>query len=176
MAMGFVDLLEQYSIYHDKVFLIWMKKQRLRKSTKEGFHQFWYLGGVRSTVSRVLENLTFKITEGLDQNWCFPGSALLAVSDPGKHQFWSEPSEILNLRSSNILFFPLSRPNSTRFMELLEGHPFQYSKKHKKDILQLHIKLWYIIFQYLDDKKHDKNVRSPELLSRQVGNKEHQKP
>ena len=26
MAMGFVDLLGQYSIYHDKVFLIWMKK------------------------------------------------------------------------------------------------------------------------------------------------------
>ena len=26
MAMGLVDLLGQYSIYHDKVFLIWMKQ------------------------------------------------------------------------------------------------------------------------------------------------------
>ena len=45
-----------------------------------GFHQVWYQGGVRSTVYGVLEDLKFKISEGLDQNWCFPGSAQLAVS------------------------------------------------------------------------------------------------
>ena len=67
---------------------------------------------MRSTVSGVLEDLTFKISEGSDQNWCFPGSALLAVSaklrqPTGQIQentkFESELSEILNLRSSNTL-------------------------------------------------------------------------
>ena len=67
-----------------------------------------YQGGVKSTVSWVFEDLKFKISEGYNQNWCFPDSAQLAVSvtetanwaESGKHQFWSEPSEILNLRSS----------------------------------------------------------------------------
>ena len=40
-----------------------------------------YQGGVKSTVFCVFEDLKFKISEGYDQNW-------------------SEPSEILNLRSS----------------------------------------------------------------------------
>ena len=44
------------------------------------FKNFLYQGGVKSTVSMVFEDLMFKISEGLDQNWCFPGSALLAVS------------------------------------------------------------------------------------------------
>ena len=35
---------------------------------------------MKSTVSGVFEDLKFKISEGSDQNWCFPGSALLAVS------------------------------------------------------------------------------------------------
>ena len=50
---------------------------------------------MKSTVSGVYEALKFKISEGYKQNWSCPGSALLAVS------VWSEPSEILNLRSSN---------------------------------------------------------------------------
>ena len=54
------------------------------------FKNFLYPGGVKSTVSWVFEDLKFKNSEGYDQNWCFPDSA----------QFWSEPSEILNLRSS----------------------------------------------------------------------------
>ena len=37
-------------------------------------------GGVEATVSGVVEDLKFKISEGLDQNWCFPDSAQLAVS------------------------------------------------------------------------------------------------
>ena len=45
------------------------------------FKHFLYQGGVKSTVFWVLEDLKFKISEGYDQ-------------------FWSEPSEILNLRSS----------------------------------------------------------------------------
>ena len=40
----------------------------------------WYQGILKATVSGVVEDLKFKISEGLDQNWCFPGSALLAVS------------------------------------------------------------------------------------------------
>ena len=45
------------------------------------FKNFLYQGGVRATVSWVFEDLKFKISEGYDQ-------------------FWSEPSEVLNLRSS----------------------------------------------------------------------------
>ena len=50
----------------------------------EGFHQVWYQGGVKVTVSGVVEDLKFKISKGSDQNWCFPDCAQL-----GKHQFWS---------------------------------------------------------------------------------------
>ena len=35
---------------------------------------------MKATVSGVAEDLKFKISEGLDQNWCFPDSAQLAVS------------------------------------------------------------------------------------------------
>ena len=46
----------------------------------QGFHQVWYQGGVKATVSGVVEDLKFKISEGSDQNWCFPDGAQLAVS------------------------------------------------------------------------------------------------
>ena len=65
----------------------------------QGFHQVWYQSIMKATVSGVLEDLTFKISEDSDQNWSCPGSALLAVS--GQLQFCFEPSEIWNLRSSN---------------------------------------------------------------------------
>ena len=49
----------------------------------------WYQGVLKATVSGVFEDLKFKI---------------MAVSvyraESGQLQFWSEPSEILNLRSS----------------------------------------------------------------------------
>ena len=45
-----------------------------------GFHQVWYQGGVKATVSGIVEDLKFKISEGSDPNWCFPDSAQLAVS------------------------------------------------------------------------------------------------
>ena len=35
---------------------------------------------VKATVSGVVEDFKFKISEGSDQNWCFPDSAQLAVS------------------------------------------------------------------------------------------------
>ena len=35
---------------------------------------------MKATVSGVVEDLNFKISEGSDQNWCFPDSAQLAVS------------------------------------------------------------------------------------------------
>ena len=44
------------------------------------FKDFQYQGGVKSTVFLVFEDLKFKISEGYDQNWCFPDSAQLAVS------------------------------------------------------------------------------------------------
>ena len=44
------------------------------------FKNFLYQGGVRSTVFWVFEDFKLKISEGYDQNWCFPGSAQLAVS------------------------------------------------------------------------------------------------
>ena len=44
------------------------------------FKNFLYQGGVKSTVSWVFEDLKFKISEGYDQNWCFPDPVQLAVS------------------------------------------------------------------------------------------------
>ena len=35
---------------------------------------------MKATVSGVVEDLKFKISESSDQNWCFPDSAQLAVS------------------------------------------------------------------------------------------------
>ena len=35
---------------------------------------------MKATISGVVEDLKFKISEGLDQNWCFPDSAQLVVS------------------------------------------------------------------------------------------------
>ena len=43
------------------------------------FKNFLYQGGVKSTVSWVFEDLKFKISEGYDQNWCFPDSAQLGL-------------------------------------------------------------------------------------------------
>ena len=44
------------------------------------FKDFLYQGGMKSTAFCVFEDLKFKISEGCDQNWCFPDSAQLAVS------------------------------------------------------------------------------------------------
>ena len=35
---------------------------------------------MEATVSGVVEDLRFKIIDGLDQNWCFPDCGQLAVS------------------------------------------------------------------------------------------------
>ena len=35
---------------------------------------------MKARVSAVVEDLKFKVSEGLDQNWCFPDSAQLALS------------------------------------------------------------------------------------------------
>ena len=35
---------------------------------------------MKATVSGVFEDFKFKISEGSNQNWCFPDSAQLAVS------------------------------------------------------------------------------------------------
>ena len=62
---------------------------------------------MKSTVSWVFEDLKFKISEGYDQNWCFPDCAQLAFSaklrqltGQGQENTNFGP-EILNLRSSN---------------------------------------------------------------------------
>ena len=44
------------------------------------FKNLLHQGGVKSTVFWVFEDLKFKISEGYDQNWCFPDSAQIAVS------------------------------------------------------------------------------------------------
>jgi hypothetical protein len=54
----------------------------------------WYQGILKATVSGVFEDLKFKISEG-----CLAETVNRAES--GQLQFWSELSEILNLRSSN---------------------------------------------------------------------------
>ena len=71
-----------------------------------GYRIFWtsrYQGIVKSTVTGLFQDLMFKILEGYKQNWSCPGSALLCLSraEPGQVQFWSDPSEIFNLRSWN---------------------------------------------------------------------------
>jgi hypothetical protein len=45
-----------------------------------GCKKVWYQGILKATVSGVFEDLKFKISEGLDQNWSCPDSALLAVT------------------------------------------------------------------------------------------------
>ena len=52
---------------------------------------------VKATVFGVFEDLKFKISEGYKQNWTETANR----ADSGQLQFWSEPSEILNLSSSN---------------------------------------------------------------------------
>ena len=54
------------------------------------FKNFLYQGGVKSTDFWVFEDLKFKFQKAETANW----------AESGKHQFGSEPSEILNLRSS----------------------------------------------------------------------------
>ena len=41
------------------------------------FKNYLYQGGVKSTGPWVFEDLKFKISEGYNQNWCFPDSAKL---------------------------------------------------------------------------------------------------
>ena len=53
-------------------------------------------GIVKTTVSRVLEDLKFKNSEGFG-----PIAEKTSQAESGQHKFWSEPSEILNFRSSN---------------------------------------------------------------------------
>ena len=46
-----------------------------------GSKYFWIcISIVKATVSGIFEDLKFKISEGSDQNWSYPGSVLLAVS------------------------------------------------------------------------------------------------
>ena len=60
------------------------------------FKNFLYQGGEKSTVSWAFEDLKFKISEGYDQNWCFPDSAQLAVSAKLRQLTWqSQKTPIL---------------------------------------------------------------------------------
>ena len=67
------------------------------------FKNFLYPGGVKSTVSGVFEDLKFKISEGYDQNCCFPDSAQLAVSAKLR-QLTGQSQENTNL-GPNLLKF-----------------------------------------------------------------------
>ena len=61
---------------------------------------FLHQGGVKSTVSLVFEDLKFKIPEGYCPVSCLSLAETANWAESGNHQFGSEPSEILNLRSS----------------------------------------------------------------------------
>ena len=67
------------------------------------FKNFLYQSGVKSTVSWVFEDLKFKISEGYDQNWCFPDCAQLAVSAKLR-QLTGQSQENINL-GPNLLKF-----------------------------------------------------------------------
>ena len=56
-----------------------------------------------STVSWVFEDLKFKISEGYDQNWCFPDTAQLAVSVQLR-QLTGQSQEITNFGRSLLKF------------------------------------------------------------------------
>ena len=63
------------------VMLQWFHQQQVCTLADSGFFKnFLYQGGVKSTVFWVFEDLKFIISEGYDQNWCFPDSARLAVA------------------------------------------------------------------------------------------------
>ena len=58
---------------------------------------------MKATVSGVVEDLKFKISEDSDQNWCFPDSAQLAVSAKLR-QLTGQSQENTNL-GPNLLKF-----------------------------------------------------------------------
>ena len=58
---------------------------------------------MKATDSGVVEDLKFKISEGSDQNWCFPDSAQLAVSAKLR-QLTGQSQENTNL-GPNLLKF-----------------------------------------------------------------------
>ena len=67
------------------------------------FKDFQHQGGVKSTVSYVFEDLKFKISEGYDQNWCFPDPAQLAVSAKLR-QLTGQGQEITNFGPKLLKF------------------------------------------------------------------------
>ena len=83
---------------------------------------------MKSTVSGVFEVLNSKVLKCYKQNCCLPVSAQLAVSaaetanraEPGKLQFWSWPSEIFNLRSSNTPETVECRLHATLILNLVK--------------------------------------------------------
>ena len=97
------------------------------------FKNFLYQGGVKSTVSGVFEDLKFKISEGYQQNWSFPVSALLAVSVNSKNLV--RPLICISVWSQ--FRFPRALMNSTAEIESVctkkldlrkKGVNFLYSK------------------------------------------------
>ena len=58
---------------------------------------------MKATVSGVVEDLKFKISEGSDQNWCFPDSAQLAVSAKLR-QLTGQSQENNNLGPNHLKF------------------------------------------------------------------------
>ena len=58
---------------------------------------------MKATVSGVVEDLKFEISEGSDQNWCFPDGAQLAVSAKLR-QLTGQGQEITNFGGSLLKF------------------------------------------------------------------------
>ena len=72
------------------------------------FHQVWYQGIVKATVSGVFENLKFRNLEGLDQNLNCPESALLAVSVYLDTKLGETPTKYIILSVFVWYFFSLN--------------------------------------------------------------------
>ena len=67
-------------VRHKNIYFQYFRTEIYILADSGFFKNFLYQGGVKSTVFWVFEDLKFKISEGYDQNWCFPDSAQLAVS------------------------------------------------------------------------------------------------
>ena len=69
---------------------------------------------MKATVSEVVEDLKFKVSEGSDQNWCFPDSAQLAVSAKLR-QLTGQSQENTNLGPNLLKLRSSTTPETVAF-------------------------------------------------------------
>ena len=98
---------------------------------------------MKYTVSRVFEDLKFKISEGCKQNWSFPVSALNWDSQQGR----ARKTSILVLAFWNFKLKVLKYPSNCRL--------------HATMILNLMKPLMYIHCMMLTSTYHENHLKSP---------------